>query len=198
MRMTAQLVVFRRPTRWRDRLRPYRVFIDESEVGVVWPGAEATFDVPEGNHTVVLKIDWAKSNAVSFSAGPHEQVRLVCDVNRAQSVLGGALKGGQQWINLTRLSAMEDIHVRPSAISIDRWYRDRGDATGWPLGIGLALVLTVACSILFGLPILGIGGLRWFLVIELVTVFASGIGGAVLAVRHKRFAPKGRVPTPRV
>ncbi len=51
----------------RDRLRAYKVFIDEREVGRLKRGESATFDLSPGSHTVQVAIDWKRSSSVDVS-----------------------------------------------------------------------------------------------------------------------------------
>jgi hypothetical protein len=51
-----------RPRQYADMLRDYRIILDGREVGTVSRGAELRLDLPIGEHEVVARIDWARSN----------------------------------------------------------------------------------------------------------------------------------------
>lgn len=50
-----------------DALRAYKVFIDGAEVESIKSGETKSINLPEGLHTLQLKIDWCSSREVSFS-----------------------------------------------------------------------------------------------------------------------------------
>jgi hypothetical protein len=62
----------------RDRMRPYRVLVDNELVGMVGDQEVQIFSVSPGEHTVWLKLDWTTSNKVKVLVGDTEQVSLVC------------------------------------------------------------------------------------------------------------------------
>ena len=57
------LVVRRVESGSRDRLRAYKVLIDEREVGRLKRGQSATFELSPGCHTVQVVIDWKRSGS---------------------------------------------------------------------------------------------------------------------------------------
>lgn len=54
---------------YADSLRAYEVVLDGCVVGGIWQGQTVELDVPPGNHTLALKIDWGRSNIVRFDMG---------------------------------------------------------------------------------------------------------------------------------
>lgn len=44
----------------------YKVVLDGNIIGHIKNGEEKEFDIPEGNHDLFLKIDWCRSNVLSF------------------------------------------------------------------------------------------------------------------------------------
>ncbi|MEB3343631.1 hypothetical protein [Okeania sp.] len=49
-----------------DLLRAYKVVLDGNIIGYIKNGEEREFDIAEGNHDLFLKIDWCRSNVLSF------------------------------------------------------------------------------------------------------------------------------------
>ena len=73
-----KIVLTRQRAGRRDRMRPYRVLVDNELVGMVGDQEVQTFPVSSGEHTVWLKLDWTTSNKVKVFVGETEQVSLVC------------------------------------------------------------------------------------------------------------------------
>jgi hypothetical protein len=72
-------IVLTRPAGYRtDRLRPYRVIIDDKKVGAIKPGETEVFSLPPGSHELQLKIDWASSEKLQVDLGDDDQVKFVC------------------------------------------------------------------------------------------------------------------------
>lgn len=72
-------IVLTRPTGYRtDRLRPYRVIIDDQKIGAIKPGETEVFSFPPGSHQLQLKIDWASSEKLQVDLGDDDQVKFVC------------------------------------------------------------------------------------------------------------------------
>lgn len=66
------MVVHRRKA-FADCLRNYKIFIDGSQVGKIKNGETWSVEVPDGKHTLRLKIDWCGSEELTFdSAGEFE------------------------------------------------------------------------------------------------------------------------------
>lgn len=76
--MPARVVVHRRHTAWRDRLRSYTILIDEDEVGSVRDGESASTDVGAGHHRLQLKIDWTGSRTIAFEVRDGEVKEFEC------------------------------------------------------------------------------------------------------------------------
>lgn len=77
----SEILVRRKAALWRDRARNYVVFIDGTEVAKVANGAEVRIPVLPGEHVVVLKIDWCKSNPVQVAVQPGKVSTLECGPN---------------------------------------------------------------------------------------------------------------------
>jgi hypothetical protein len=100
---TATLMLVR-PKQWCDRLRRYRVLIDGAEVGRLAAGTELRVELPEGEHDVVAKIDWARSNRLTLTTRAGETTELEVGANaRGWLLLAGiylATAGSSQYLYL--------------------------------------------------------------------------------------------------
>ena len=83
MTSLGEIVVRRENAWWQDRLRRYRVIVDEKEVARVGNGAEARISIPPGEHVVQMQIDWCYSNALSVVVQAGQAQPLVCGPNGA-------------------------------------------------------------------------------------------------------------------
>ncbi|MCA3071780.1 MAG: hypothetical protein ING77_04935 [Rhodocyclaceae bacterium] len=75
------LLVRRAKVKWQDRVRSYRVIIDDNEVAQVANGAEVEVPVTAGKHIVQLKIDWCQSEALEIDVASGERQILECGPN---------------------------------------------------------------------------------------------------------------------
>ncbi len=74
----ASIEIQRRDVGYVDRLRAYKVLIDDEHRGTIGRGQTLTLDVAPGRHTVMLKIDWARSQKLNVDVGDGETARLRC------------------------------------------------------------------------------------------------------------------------
>ena len=58
----------KRNSGYADRMRAYKLILDENAIGEIKNGQEITLEVPKGNHQLYLKVDWCRSNTVNFNA----------------------------------------------------------------------------------------------------------------------------------
>jgi hypothetical protein len=70
-----------RDSGYADRLRDYRVLLDGAEIGRIGNGAAKQFEVPSGQHQLMIKIDWARSNIVAFDISENQSARFLCGSN---------------------------------------------------------------------------------------------------------------------
>jgi len=66
---TIQLV---RDSGYADRLRAYKVVLDEKEIGEIRDGENKTFSIAPGQHELRCTIDWAGSNTIRFALAENE------------------------------------------------------------------------------------------------------------------------------
>jgi hypothetical protein len=67
-----------RDSGYADRMRTYRILVDDREVGDLADGESETFDVEPGSHAMKITIDWCSSNTVTFALAADQQLLLEC------------------------------------------------------------------------------------------------------------------------
>lgn len=72
------MIRIHRESRFRDRLRKYRIFLDDIYIGDISHGEMKEFDIEPCHHTVYLKIDWCRSNKQDFDISPDELIEFDC------------------------------------------------------------------------------------------------------------------------
>jgi hypothetical protein len=86
---------------WRDRVRPYRIFLDGTEIGKVSRDSTSKYDISSGQHSIHLKLDWCLSPEISFSVQPGETASFSCGPNAASwRALYDATLGWKNYITL--------------------------------------------------------------------------------------------------
>jgi hypothetical protein len=90
----ATTLVLKRDSGYADRIRQYRVLLDDQEIGQIGDGEEKRFDVPSGQHALAVKIDWCCTPSCSFSARDGDTVIFECGSNLRGAFLGAALYYG--------------------------------------------------------------------------------------------------------
>jgi hypothetical protein len=96
-----------RKSAYADKLRSYKIVLDDKIIGAIAENETKDFDLKSGSHVIYLKIDWARSNKISFNNNGSELVEL-----EAVSVLAGGkvifalfyvIFLSTKWIKLTRI-----------------------------------------------------------------------------------------------
>ena len=70
-----------RRTSYPDRLRSYDVYLDDLRVGSLGASESVSFSASPGKHSVVIKIDWCRSNVIDIDCGSGESISLECGSN---------------------------------------------------------------------------------------------------------------------
>ena len=65
-RLAGRLLV-KRPSQYADMVRRYRLYIDGRRVGTIKRSEELAFELPAGEHEIVARIDWCRSNFLSVT-----------------------------------------------------------------------------------------------------------------------------------
>lgn len=52
---------------YADRSRDYRIIVDDKEIGKIGCGETKKFQIEAGEHTIQAKIDWCRTEKISFN-----------------------------------------------------------------------------------------------------------------------------------
>jgi hypothetical protein len=69
-----------------NRLRKYKLIIDDKEVHYIKNGETLSLKLPTGEHGVYAKIDWLKSNRVNFCIDTNNQVNLIIGIKKSKFI----------------------------------------------------------------------------------------------------------------
>ena len=72
------IVVSRAPDGGRDQFRRYKVFVDDTQVGLIGRAQTLRFDLPAGPHRLRLKIAWCSSPTLTAMVEPGESTSFRC------------------------------------------------------------------------------------------------------------------------
>ena len=72
------IVVSRAPDGGRDQFRRYKVFVDDTQVGLIGRGQTLRFDLPAGPHRLQLRIAWCASPTLTATVEPGEATSFRC------------------------------------------------------------------------------------------------------------------------
>lgn len=61
-----------------NRIRAYRVFVDDREVATVKNGSTTTVDISAGKHQLFVKVDWVRSAPLELVVQPGDNVHVDC------------------------------------------------------------------------------------------------------------------------
>ena len=67
-----------RAAEFRDKIRNYKIILDNTYCGDVKSGETKGLEVTPGNHTIYLKIDWCRSNKIDFYVLDNETIEFEC------------------------------------------------------------------------------------------------------------------------
>jgi hypothetical protein len=85
--MTTGTLSIVRPSQWSDRRRQYLILVDGVEVGRIDNGSEFVVDLATGEHELVARIDWCRSNACRVAISPSIVTRLEVGARAAGPML---------------------------------------------------------------------------------------------------------------
>lgn len=74
------MIKIKRDSGYADRLRAYKIILDEKVIGEIKNDQEIELEIPNGSHNLYLKIDWCFSNKIDFEL-TNETVEFACGSN---------------------------------------------------------------------------------------------------------------------
>lgn len=80
-------LVVQRDSGYADRVRKYKIYCNSKLIGKVGDGESVSFELPDGQHEIYFKIDWARSNKITVDAR-HDEVSII---NVGSSIRGWKL-----------------------------------------------------------------------------------------------------------
>lgn len=72
------MVRLSRQSRYIDKSRSYKIFIDNSYYGDIVDGEVKEINIGAGQHIIYLAIDWCRSNKLTFNKSDNELIELQC------------------------------------------------------------------------------------------------------------------------
>ena len=75
------MIKINRSTSYADKIRAYKIILDNECLGEIKRKETREFEVTEGKHTIYLKIDWCKSNKIEFYASSDEVIEFDCGIS---------------------------------------------------------------------------------------------------------------------
>lgn len=66
LRTMARIVIVR-PNEYMNRFRGFSLYLNGQKLGDIFNDEKEEFEVPEGDHELVAKIDWCSSPAINFN-----------------------------------------------------------------------------------------------------------------------------------
>ena len=95
------MIKIKRDSGYADRLRAYKVVLDEKVIGEIKNGQEVAFEIPKGSHQLYLKIDWCRSNIINFDA----------DDSDAGFECGSSLRGVKIFLAIFYITLSKDQYL---------------------------------------------------------------------------------------
>jgi hypothetical protein len=90
-----------------DRNRVYKVVIDGSDVGELWPSQSDWFNVRLGEHLVRVKIDFMGSNELHVALAEGDLVELACRARSSAMAMFSTVFGRNSYLDLHAITIEE-------------------------------------------------------------------------------------------
>lgn len=95
-------MVLTRGSYYTDRLRAYKVFVDGEQRGLIRNGETVRFPVSQGEHSVMLRIDFCRSPELAVAVGEKDLlVSCGSNVNPLLGLIHLFMPGNWIWIKPT-------------------------------------------------------------------------------------------------
>lgn len=65
-------LIIHRTCEWYNKLRDYKVYVDDTKIGMVGDGETRAFKLEAGTHKLTSKIDWCRSKTIEFEIKENE------------------------------------------------------------------------------------------------------------------------------
>ncbi|MFA9559479.1 hypothetical protein ACERII_19395 [Evansella sp. AB-rgal1] len=72
------MIEIKREAGWVDKLREYKVMLNENEIGTIGSNDCFEYSLDPGLHKLYLKIDWCRSEKLEFELKDNETLRFEC------------------------------------------------------------------------------------------------------------------------
>ena len=72
------MLKIKRLSKYGDRIRNYKIIVDGKPVGKIADGDTFEYNIPPGNHTIYLKIDYARSKKINFNVKGKKNIQFIC------------------------------------------------------------------------------------------------------------------------
>lgn len=76
--MNTGTIILKRNNQWANRIRKYKIILNNQKIGTISNDKEEFFEVKPGQHELFLKIDWTRSNKYQFTIKEGQTINLVC------------------------------------------------------------------------------------------------------------------------
>ena len=96
------MIRINRINKYPDRMRNYKVVLDNNCLGEVGGGETKIFEVAQGKHTIYLKIDWCRSNKLDFYVSENEVLEFDC---------GSSISGWKILLNIIYIIFLKDNYL---------------------------------------------------------------------------------------
>ena len=96
------MITISRKRGYADKIRKYKVIVDNNYLGTINAGETKDFEVPPGKHTIYLKIDWCRSNKLDFNLSENEVIEFDC---------GSSLTGWRLFINIIYITFLKNKYL---------------------------------------------------------------------------------------
>jgi len=73
------VIKIQREKSFADKIRDYKVFIDNIQVGTISESETKEFHIEEGKHIISIKIDWAGSQEIKVDIKENETITLLAN-----------------------------------------------------------------------------------------------------------------------
>ncbi len=85
-------IVIKRDKGWADKLRGYKIFLNDEERGLLKQGEEIELNVEPGLYEIFGKISWCKTKKIKFEIKNNE--------DRKSFLIYSNLRGIKIWLNI--------------------------------------------------------------------------------------------------